>query len=43
MDPVSEQKTTRVMDEAYNESCGDWSNVSIEVTDSDLKACIKRI
>jgi hypothetical protein len=34
--------TARVMSEAYNESCGDWSNVSISTTQSDLIACVAR-
>jgi hypothetical protein len=34
--------TARVMSEAYNESCGDWSNVSISTTQNDLVASVKR-
>lgn len=34
--------TARVMSEAYNESCGDWSNVSISTTQNDLIACVRR-
>jgi hypothetical protein len=30
------------MSEAYNESCGDWSNVSISTTEKDLVACVTR-
>jgi len=30
------------MDEKYNESCGNWSNVSINSTLKDLTACIER-
>lgn len=30
------------MSEAYNESCGDWSNVSISTTQRDLVACVHR-
>lgn len=32
----------RVMSEAYNESCGDWSNVSISTTEKDLIASVNR-
>ncbi len=32
----------RVMSEGYNESCGDWSNVSISTTQNDLVASVKR-
>jgi hypothetical protein len=32
----------RVMDEQYNEACGDWSNVSIVTTMPDLTACVER-
>lgn len=32
----------RVMSEAYNESCGDWSNESINTTIRDLVACVQR-
>ena len=34
--------SARVMSEAYNEACGDWSNVSISTTQNDLVASIKR-
>jgi len=34
--------SARVMSEAYNESCGDWSNVSISTTQNDLIASVKR-
>lgn len=30
------------MSEAYNESCGDWSNMSITTTQKDLIACVNR-
>ena len=30
------------MSEAYNESCGDWSNQSITTTIRDLTACVTR-
>jgi hypothetical protein len=42
MDPDTEQKASRVMSEAYNEACGDWSNVSITTTARDLISCIDR-
>lgn len=34
--------TARVMDEQYNESCTDWSNVSINATMKDLTDCVER-
>lgn len=37
-----EEKTARVMDEAYNEACTDWSNVSITTTLKDLTDCVER-
>ncbi len=43
MNNMSLQKgSARVMSEAYNESCGDWSNVSISTTQNDLVACVNR-
>lgn len=42
MDNALEDKTARVMDEQYNESCTDWSNVSINATMKDLTDCVKR-
>ncbi|CDW86981.1 sam dependent carboxyl methyltransferase [Stylonychia lemnae] len=36
------KSSSRVMDEQYNESCSDWSNVSINTTLKDLTACVER-
>lgn len=36
------KKAARVMTEEYNESCGDWSNVSIATSSGDLVECILR-
>ena len=36
------KKAARVMTEEYNESCGDWSNVSIATSADDLVASIQR-
>ena len=38
----SKSGAARVMSEAYNESCGDWSNQSINTTIRDLTDCVKR-
>ena len=37
-----QSSSARVMSEAYNEACGDWSNVSISTTQRDLIACVNR-
>lgn len=42
MSSDSKSGAARVMSEAYNESCGDWSNQSINTTIRDLTDCVKR-